>query len=109
MKRINFIISAAIILMVNFLNKPGAFAQSTMPNLTGAAKADTIKSSFNHKTYHLYVSVPKNYSNSDTVHYPVLYILDGKYSFTSFYSIRESLDMGKEIKDIIIVAIADDG
>lgn len=57
------------------------------------------------KFYQLHVSLPKNYSSVDTIHYPVLYVLDGKFSFTSFHSIREVLDLGKEIKDVIIVAI----
>ena len=34
-----------------------------------------------------------------------MYVLDGKYSFTSFYSIASLLDLGKEISDFIIVAI----
>ncbi|MBC7885410.1 MAG: alpha/beta hydrolase [Saprospiraceae bacterium] len=71
-------------------------------------KEHIIKSSFNSKLYQLYVSLPKDYSIGDTIHYPVLYVLDGKYSFTSFHSIREVLDLGKEIKDVIIVAIDDD-
>ena len=109
MKRVNFILSVVIFLVVNLLNKSDSFAQGGIPDLTGAAKAYTIKSGFNNKTYHLYVSLPKTYLNSDTVHYPVLYVLDGKFSFTSFYSIRQGLDLGREIKDIIIVAIADSG
>src|ERR1700750_1433078 len=68
----------------------------------------TVKSNFNGKTYHLYVSLPGSYTTNDNVKYPVLYALDGKYSFGSFHSIRQVLDMGKEIEDVIIVAIADD-
>jgi predicted alpha/beta superfamily hydrolase len=64
-----------------------------------------IKSSFNDKTYELNVSLPKKYTNQDSLHYPVLYVLDGKYSFNSMSSIREGLDLGKEIKEIIIVSI----
>lgn len=64
-----------------------------------------IKSNFNDKTYELNVSLPQKYSVQDSLRYPVLYVLDGKYSFQSMNSIREGLDLGKEIKDIIIVSI----
>lgn len=64
-----------------------------------------IKSNFNDKTYELNVSLPKKYSDQDSTHYPVLFVLDGKYSFNSMSSIRDGLDLGKEIKDIIIVSI----
>ncbi len=64
-----------------------------------------VKSEFNQKPYHLYVSLPKNYSTKDTIHYPVLYVLDGKFSYGSFKSTREMLDLAREIKNVIIVAI----
>ena len=67
-----------------------------------------VKSGFNGKTYHLYVSLPESYSINDTIHYPVLYVLDGKYSFHLFHAIRQVMDMGQEIKDVIIVAVGDD-
>lgn len=86
-----------------FLSTVSSFAQSK--NLS----EHSIKSSFNNKTYVMYVSLPKGYSKLDTLHYPVLYVLDGKYSYQSFNSIREVLDLAREIKDIIIVAIESEG
>jgi enterochelin esterase-like enzyme len=65
-----------------------------------------LKSSVNGKTYQLYVSLPIGYNPEDTVHYPVLYMLDGNYIFP-LVSIREMLDLGKEISAVIIVAIGD--
>jgi enterochelin esterase-like enzyme len=56
----------------------------------------------------LNVALPLNYSPSDTGHYPVFYVLDGKYNFTSFSSVRDILDLGREVKDIIIVGIDGD-
>ncbi len=109
MKRIILVISQIIFCVAFFFNTPGSYAQGKNPNTTGTANGHIIKSNFNNKTYKLYVSLPKTYSNRDTSHYPVLYVLDGKFSYTSFHSIREVLDLGKEIKDIIIVAIADNG
>ena len=65
----------------------------------------TIKSTLTGKTHDLYISFPRNYSAEDTIHYPVLYYLDGKSSFYSFHGARSLLDMGQEIEDIIIVGI----
>jgi predicted alpha/beta superfamily hydrolase len=64
-----------------------------------------IQSGFNHKNYQLNVSLPKNYSTKDSLRYPVLYVLDGKYSYKSFSSIREMLDLANEIENVIIVTI----
>lgn len=80
---------------------PGVYAQNS--------KSFIVRSSFNNKSYELDISLPKHYSATDTVHYPVLYVLDGKYSFLSFYSIRAVYELGMEIKDVIIVAIDGEG
>jgi hypothetical protein len=105
MKRINSDISSLIFCVIVFLSTATLFGQDKSNNLMATTKEHIIKSSFNNKFYQLYISLPKNYSTNDTIHYPVLYVLDGKFSFTSFHSIREVLDLGKEIKDVIIVAI----
>ena len=95
MKKIHLI--TAVICMLSFFK---ATAQDP-----GKTKSHRIKSNFNDKTYELNVSLPKTYSGNDSLHYPVLYVLDGKYSFSSMSSIRAGLDLGKEIKEIIIVSI----
>ena len=107
MNRINLPISSLIFCVIVLLSTANTFGQDKTNNLMATTKEHVIKSSFNNKLYQLHVSLPKNYSADDTIHYPVLYVLDGKFSFTSFHSIREVLDLGKEIKDVIIVAIDD--
>jgi predicted alpha/beta superfamily hydrolase len=107
MKRISLKISGIMFCVITLLIAARSFGQGKAPDLMVAAKEHTIKSGYNNKFYQLYVSLPKNYSTADTVRYPVLYVLDGKFSFTSFYSIRQVLELGKEIKDVIIVAIED--
>ncbi len=104
MKQITLKKSYVIIGVLIFLNTPFSFGQNSLVAIPDT-KEFVIKSNFNQKDYQLDVLLPKSYSTSDTIHYPVLYVLDGKYSFTSFYSIRSVLDLGKEIKDVIIVAI----
>jgi predicted alpha/beta superfamily hydrolase len=72
---------------------------------TPGLKSYVIKSGISKKEYLINVILPKGYSASDTIKYPVLYVLDGKYSTTSFYSIKETFALGKEVQDIIFVTI----
>jgi predicted alpha/beta superfamily hydrolase len=64
-----------------------------------------IQSEHTGKSYELMVLLPQNYAATDTVRYPVLYLLDGKYSFPLFQSISSMMGLGKEIRDLIIVGI----
>jgi uncharacterized protein len=105
MKQINLIIINIIFLAGLSLCSEESKGQSLSPTENQATKTHIVKSVFNDKTYELCVSLPKKYSEQDSLHYPVLYVLDGKFSFKSMSSIREVLDLGKEIKDIIIVSI----
>jgi uncharacterized protein len=105
MKHINLIITNIIFFAILSLCSEKSVGQSLNPTGIQTTKRHIIKSDFNDKSYQLCVSLPKKYSAQDSLHYPVLYVLDGKFSFYSMSSIREVLDLGKEIKDIIIVAI----
>jgi predicted alpha/beta superfamily hydrolase len=107
MRQINLIVANMIFFAILSLCSEKSEGQSINPAAIQAVKRHNIKSVFNKKTYQLCVSLPKKYSEQDTLHYPVLYVLDGKFSFNSMTSIREVLDLGKEIKDIIIVSIDD--
>lgn len=82
-------------------------AQNAVMPQKAVSTSYLIKSTVNKKDYLVNVILPKNYSSTDAVKYPVLYVLDGRYSTTSFYSINEtfSLASAKEIKDIIFVTI----
>src|ERR1700712_2926239 len=106
MKQINLIIANIILFGILSICSQKSNGQNLNPAAIPAIR-HSIKSVFNNKTYQLCVSLPKKYSEQDTLHYPVLYVLDGKFSFNSMSSIREVLDLGKEIKDIIIVSIDD--
>jgi len=64
-----------------------------------------LKSKINGTTYHLFVSLPKNYSPTDNLHYPVLYFLDGNLTFPIAHSARTVLDLFGDIEQIIIVGI----
>jgi predicted alpha/beta superfamily hydrolase len=81
------------------------FGQTNIATQPTILKSHVIKSGINKKEYMVNVLLPKGYSASDSTRYPVLYALDGKYSTTSFYSIKETFDLGKEVQDIIYVTI----
>src|SRR4030095_10685493 len=101
---INSILLFAVLLLLNSIQTFGQ--EAIVPQVTDS-KSFIINSSINKKEYMLNVMLPKGYSASDGMRYPVLYILDGKYSTTSFYSIKETFALAKdkEIKDIIFVTI----
>ncbi|EOZ96613.1 putative esterase [Indibacter alkaliphilus LW1] len=65
-------------------------------------------STTNGKSYHLAVSLPPNYSATDSSQYPVLYLLDGSFSFPIAHAARTLLDMFGEIEKVIIVGIGDE-
>jgi predicted alpha/beta superfamily hydrolase len=106
MKRITAILTHAFIGIFMFLISTEALGQNTSLPPMLIMKGHLLKSTVNGKTYQLYISLPGDYNPADTVHYPVLYILDGNYSFP-LVSIRKTLDLGKEIEGVIIVAIGD--
>lgn len=107
MKQINWVVINITFIAILGLCYEKSVGQSPNAAEVQTTKRHSVKSGFNNKTYQLIVSLPKKYSERDTLHYPVLYVLDGKYSFNSMSSIRAMMDLGKEIKDIIIVAIDD--
>lgn len=104
MKKI-IINSALLLVILLFLNSIHSFGQEMITLQVPDLKSYVIKSSISEKEYIVKVLRPKNYSASDSIKYPVLYVLDGKYSTTSFYSIKENFALGKEVKDIIFVTI----
>ena len=107
MRQINLIVTNIVIFAMSGLCSKKSEGQALNTTAIQATTPHNIKSRFNSKTYQLYVSLPKKYSEQDSLRYPVLYVLDGKFSFKSMSSIREVLDLGKEIKDIIIVSVDD--
>lgn len=87
------------------ISSPTIFGQKLEPKKRVFEADTTIISKIMGKDYQLYISFPKNYSTKDTIKYPVLYVLDGRQAFPVFKSIRESMDIDKELEDVIIVGI----
>jgi predicted alpha/beta superfamily hydrolase len=103
MKQVNCILTSVFFCTVLTFTNGSVQGQGLVPTAVEATQRHSIISDYNNKTYQLYVSLPQKYSESQR--YPVLYVLDGRFSFNSMRSIREGLNLGKEIKDVIIVAI----
>jgi len=82
------------------------FGQKLEPKKRIPEPDTTITSKIMGKDYQLYISFPRNYSTKDTIKYPVLYLLDGWNSFPILKSIRETLDIDKELEDVIIVGVS---
>jgi predicted alpha/beta superfamily hydrolase len=101
MKKICF---ATIIAVSLLFCSSGIQAQSS-ELLINQVQEHILKSKINGNTYHLFVSLPMHYSPLDTIHYPVLYLLDGNYFFPVANAARTMLDFDNEIEQVIIVGI----
>src|SRR4051812_13223507 len=64
-----------------------------------------IVSAYYKKEYQLKFLLPAKYTASDTVRYPVLYVLDGDYSTNLFQSTLHLFSLAPELQDVIIVTI----
>lgn len=81
------------------------FGQKLEPKERILEADHTISSEIMKKDYQLYISFPDSYSSQDTISYPVLYVLDGKYMFAIIDGTRVNLDFENKIEDVIIVGI----
>lgn len=58
------------------------------------------------KYYQLYISFPKSYLTKDTISYLVVYVLDGKRTFSLINESKGLLNLSEtEVKEVIIVGI----
>lgn len=83
------------------------FAQNTGESKIIDFEGHFVKSSINGKSYQLCVTVPYEYNMTKDKMYPVLYQLDGIYSFPIIHSTKGILESQGEIEPVITVAIAD--
>lgn len=100
-KLINFVLTAALLLICSAFS----FGQKLEPKERIIEPDHIISSTIMGKDYQLYISFPKSYSTKDTINYPVLYVLDGAYSFPQFQSSQLAMGLGNELEDVIIVGI----
>lgn len=94
-----------LLTVILFMSSTTIFGQKLEPKKRVIEQDTTITSKIMGKDYQLYISFPKGYSTKDTIKYPVLYVLDGQYTFPIFKSSREVMDLGNELEKVIIVGI----
>jgi predicted alpha/beta superfamily hydrolase len=80
-----------------------AFGQKLAPKERILTPDHTIFSKIRGRDYQLYLSFPKNYSTKDTITYPVLYSLDGMYTFPVIKGIRPFFE--RDTEDFILVGV----
>ena len=100
-----FSITLTVLLLILMVSSFELMSQTSSIPVINQKQEHILKSKINGTTYHLYVSLPQHYSTKDTSHYPVLYLLDGGFSFPIAHSARNALDIFGELKHLIIVGI----
>lgn len=60
----------------------------------------------NKQRYELYLSIPNSYDGSKDKHYPILYLLDGRFNFSLVESIYYNLLWDEVIDEMFIVGIS---
>jgi len=84
-KPLNLVLTTLLI----FIFSNSLFGQQLEPKERAVIEPDhTIASQIMGEDYQLYISFPHGYSTKDTISYPVLYVLDGAYSFPLFKGTR---------------------
>lgn len=94
-----------VILGLLFYAKP-ACAQEVIRGyaITGISQYDFV-SSINHEPYRITIALPFGYSSKDTIHYPVMYVLDGDPNLPLAALIQWNMTYDGEVPNIILVGI----
>lgn len=100
-KPINLVLSTTLLLIFSY----SSFGQKLEPKERITEPDHIISSEIMGRDYQLYISFPKNYSNKDTISYPVLYVLDGLQAFNLLKGTQFLLGFYDEIEEVIIVGI----
>jgi len=88
-----------------FLSYNTASAQIPKGEVAGAELIQ-FKSSVNNRDYQLYVKLPTSYFIDSTKRYPVMYCLDGQWSFPLIMELRNELLYDNLLTEVIFVGIA---
>src|SRR5438105_305897 len=92
------------IISLGLVLSPVASAQ-TAPVAIQSSRQYEFHSKRTGRDYRLFVSLPESYSASDTIHYPVLYVLDGNGFFGLATETHRLLRLRAEVPELIIVGI----
>ncbi|HEX8277420.1 MAG TPA: alpha/beta hydrolase-fold protein [Segetibacter sp.] len=96
-----FLISLVSFFIIQTVNAQNNTSSVILPG----AFIHNFHSKTNGQDYKLFVSLPDSYSVKDTVHYPVLYLLDGNPFFPLLQCMQKFYFTGEELPEMIIVGI----
>jgi predicted alpha/beta superfamily hydrolase len=96
-----FLISLVSLFTIQTANAQNNTSSVILPG----AYIHNFHSKTNGQDYKLFVSLPDSYSVKDSVHYPVLYLLDGNPFFPLLQSMQKFYFTGEELPEMIIVGI----
>ena len=82
-----------------------AASAQTLPVTIPSSRQYEFHSKRTGRDYRLFVSLPESYSASDTIRYPVLYVLDGNGFFGLATETHRLLRLRAEVPELIIVGI----
>jgi predicted alpha/beta superfamily hydrolase len=100
-KLFSFKYAAMLLLLIS----NSVYSQKLPPKKRILAPDHVIASKLMAKDYQLYLSFPASYSTKNAMTFPVLYVLDGRYSFNLILGTKYVLDPQKSLEEVIIVGI----
>src|SRR5438105_7146512 len=92
------------IISLSLIFTPAASAQTPQVTIPSSRQYE-FHSKQTGRDYRLFVSLPESYSASDTIRYPVLYVLDGNGFFGLATETHRLLRLRAEVPELIIVGI----
>jgi predicted alpha/beta superfamily hydrolase len=99
LKPTKLIITAILLLIFSTI----AFGQNLQSKERITEPDHTITSKILGRDYQLYISFPKNYSTKDSISYPVIYVLDGKFCLPIIRATKIFIE--NDIEEFIIVGV----
>ena len=96
-------IKLTLFIFLLLISSNSIFGQKLEPKERILEPDHTITSKILGRDHQLYISFPKNYSTKDSISYPVLYVLDGKFVLPIIRATR--IFIKNDIEEFIIVGV----
>lgn len=101
----NLFIKQSLVAILCWLLSCSTFAQCNDTAPFPKTETHAFRANTNGQEYRLFISLPESYNAQDSVHYPVLYLLDGNPFFSLLQSMQHFFVTGEEVPELIIVGI----
>jgi predicted alpha/beta superfamily hydrolase len=95
-------------LLLLVLASPTVFSATDFSYLQSIAgtRYHRVDATHNNRSYHLYVLLPDNYSDSATSSYPVVYLLDGGALYPMLAGYYRYLRLAEDVPEAIVIGIS---